>query len=200
MKLALFDLDHTLLNTDSDYSWGEFLVNEGLVDPIRHRQMNDQFYEDYKAGQLDPIAYNGATDTNLNGQVITDFNNLANALQATGQTLAAARERVAMAPLLTGDAAHSNHEAIWVLIAAVPADQLQASGNPTLRTLSAGRTGFSVPMAVTANHGSAATAFIWYRSQVSPAHLRCPTRVEKSWRQRPRPSLTTSAPSTSRPR
>lgn len=58
MKLALFDLDHTLLNTDSDYSWGEFLVNQGLVDPVRHRQMNDQFYEDYKAGQLDPIAYN----------------------------------------------------------------------------------------------------------------------------------------------
>ena len=58
MKLALFDLDHTLLNTDSDHSWGEFLVNEGLVDPVRHRQMNDQFYEDYKAGQLDPIAYN----------------------------------------------------------------------------------------------------------------------------------------------
>lgn len=38
MKLALFDLDHTLLNTDSDHSWGEFLVNEGLVDAIRHRQ------------------------------------------------------------------------------------------------------------------------------------------------------------------
>ncbi|NOZ97148.1 MAG: HAD-IB family hydrolase, partial [Gammaproteobacteria bacterium] len=35
-----------------------FLVNEGLVDPVHHRQMNDQFYEDYKAGQLDPIAYN----------------------------------------------------------------------------------------------------------------------------------------------
>ncbi|KAA8733837.1 HAD-IB family hydrolase [Acinetobacter qingfengensis] len=58
MKLALFDLDHTLLNTDSDHSWGEFLVSEGLVDPIYHRQMNDKFYEDYKAGQLDPIAYN----------------------------------------------------------------------------------------------------------------------------------------------
>lgn len=58
MKLALFDLDHTLLNTDSDHSWGEFLVNEGLVDPVRHRAMNDQFYEDYKKGQLDPIAYN----------------------------------------------------------------------------------------------------------------------------------------------
>lgn len=58
MKLVLFDLDHTLLNTDSDHSWGEFLVNEGLVDAIHHRQMNDKFYEDYKAGQLDPIAYN----------------------------------------------------------------------------------------------------------------------------------------------
>lgn len=58
MKLALFDLDHTLLNTDSDHSWGEFLVNEGLVDAVRHRQINDQFYEDYKKGQLDPIAYN----------------------------------------------------------------------------------------------------------------------------------------------
>ncbi|TXJ10457.1 MAG: HAD family hydrolase [Acinetobacter sp.] len=58
MKLALFDLDHTLLNTDSDHSWGEFLVNEGLVDAVHHRQMNDKFYEDYKAGQLDPIAYN----------------------------------------------------------------------------------------------------------------------------------------------
>ena len=44
MKLALFDLDHTLLNTDSDHSWGEFLVNEGLVDPVYHRAMNDKFY------------------------------------------------------------------------------------------------------------------------------------------------------------
>ncbi len=37
---------------------GEFWVNEGLVYPVRHRPMNDKFYEDYKAGQLDPIAYN----------------------------------------------------------------------------------------------------------------------------------------------
>ena len=58
MKLALFDLDHTLLNTDSDHSWGEFLVSEALVDPVRHRQMNNKFYEDYQTGQLDPIAYN----------------------------------------------------------------------------------------------------------------------------------------------
>ena len=58
MKLALFDLDHTLLNTDSDHSWGEFLVSEGLVDPVQHRAMNDKFYDDYKKGELDPYAYN----------------------------------------------------------------------------------------------------------------------------------------------
>jgi HAD superfamily hydrolase (TIGR01490 family) len=58
MKLALFDLDHTLLNTDSDHAWGEFLIAQGLVDPKHHRQMNDQFYQDYQAGQLDVIAYN----------------------------------------------------------------------------------------------------------------------------------------------
>ncbi|WP_339425481.1 penicillin-binding protein activator [Pseudomonas proteolytica] len=56
----------------------------------------------------------------------------ARAYETDGQTLAAARERVAMAPLLTGDAAASNHDAIWSLIAAVPGEQLQASGNPTL--------------------------------------------------------------------
>ncbi|MCF5179409.1 penicillin-binding protein activator, partial [Pseudomonas sp. PA-6-1D] len=56
----------------------------------------------------------------------------ARAYEADGQTMAAARERVAMAPLLTGDAAKSNHEAIWALVAALPAEQLQASGNPTL--------------------------------------------------------------------
>ena len=50
MKLALFDLDHTLLNTDSDHSWGEFLVNEGLVDPVRHRAMNDKFMKTTKQG------------------------------------------------------------------------------------------------------------------------------------------------------
>ncbi|WP_171258418.1 HAD family hydrolase, partial [Acinetobacter baumannii] len=46
------------LNTVSDHAWGEFLDNEGLVDPVHHRQMNDKVYEDYKAGQLDPQADN----------------------------------------------------------------------------------------------------------------------------------------------
>lgn len=58
MKLALFDLDHTLLQADSDHGWGEFLIRHQLVDAERHKRMNDQFYEDYKAGCLDAVAYN----------------------------------------------------------------------------------------------------------------------------------------------
>ena len=56
----------------------------------------------------------------------------ARALEADGQTLAAARERAAMTPNLTGDAANSNNEAIWALVAALPVDQLQAHGNDVL--------------------------------------------------------------------
>lgn len=58
MKLALFDLDHTLLNIDSDHAWGEFLIYKQLVDEANHRRRNDQFYEDYQKGSLDAVAYN----------------------------------------------------------------------------------------------------------------------------------------------
>ncbi len=58
MKLALFDLDNTLLDLDSDHEWGEFLIAQGLVDEAAHRAKNDQFYMDYQSGTLDAIAYN----------------------------------------------------------------------------------------------------------------------------------------------
>ena len=56
----------------------------------------------------------------------------ARALEADGQTLAAARERAAMSPLLTGDAANSNNDAIWSLVAALPVDQLQNRSDDVL--------------------------------------------------------------------
>ncbi|MET1079162.1 MAG: penicillin-binding protein activator [Pseudomonas sp.] len=56
----------------------------------------------------------------------------AQALQADGQALAAARERVFIAPLLDGEAERSNHEGIWALIANLPLEQLQASGDADL--------------------------------------------------------------------
>lgn len=56
-RLALFDLDNTLLAGDSDHAWGEFLIAKGLVDAEAHQQRNDAFYETYKANQLDIHAY-----------------------------------------------------------------------------------------------------------------------------------------------
>ncbi len=53
MKLALFDLDHTLLPIDSDYSWGVFTSKIGWVEPESFNKRNDEFYEHYKAGTLD---------------------------------------------------------------------------------------------------------------------------------------------------
>lgn len=53
MTLAIFDLDNTLLSTDSDYAWGEFLLEQGAVDARAYREANDRFMADYEAGTLD---------------------------------------------------------------------------------------------------------------------------------------------------
>lgn len=52
MNLALFDLDNTLLDTDSDYEWGMFLCEIGAVDADSFRQNNDKFMADYNRGTL----------------------------------------------------------------------------------------------------------------------------------------------------
>jgi HAD superfamily hydrolase (TIGR01490 family) len=53
MNLALFDLDNTLLACDSDYEWGQFLVDRGVLDRADYEAKNAAFYEQYKAGTLD---------------------------------------------------------------------------------------------------------------------------------------------------
>lgn len=57
MRLAIFDLDNTLIAGDSDHGWGEFMVTRGLVDPVEYKRANDQFYADYERGELDLQAY-----------------------------------------------------------------------------------------------------------------------------------------------
>lgn len=57
MRLALFDLDGTLLPIDSDHAFGEFMVRIGWADAQEHRRRNDAFYADYQAGRLDIHAY-----------------------------------------------------------------------------------------------------------------------------------------------
>lgn len=53
MKLALFDLDHTLLPIDSDYAWGVFTSTIGWTDLVDFNRRNDEFFAHYKAGTLD---------------------------------------------------------------------------------------------------------------------------------------------------
>lgn len=57
MRLALFDLDNTLLGGDSDHAWGDYLCQRGILDPIAYKQRNDGFYQDYLNGTLDLRAY-----------------------------------------------------------------------------------------------------------------------------------------------
>lgn len=53
MALVLFDLDNTLLSGDSDYLWGVFLADQGIVDRAYYERENQRFYDEYKQGTLD---------------------------------------------------------------------------------------------------------------------------------------------------
>jgi HAD superfamily hydrolase (TIGR01490 family) len=53
MALAIFDLDNTLLAGDSDYLWGRFLVEKGIVDGDYYDRENERFYQQYREGHLD---------------------------------------------------------------------------------------------------------------------------------------------------
>jgi HAD superfamily hydrolase (TIGR01490 family) len=56
-RVTFFDLDHTLLPIDSDYSWGEFSQQIGWTDPAEFKRRNDEFYAHYIAGTLDVHDY-----------------------------------------------------------------------------------------------------------------------------------------------
>jgi len=53
MRLAIFDLDHTLLSGDSDHAWGQYLSDIGAVDSAEYAQRNQMFFEQYQKGSLD---------------------------------------------------------------------------------------------------------------------------------------------------
>lgn len=56
-RLAIFDLDHTLLPLDSDYEWGQFMCRVGVVDADAFAQRNAIFFQQYQDGTLNPIEY-----------------------------------------------------------------------------------------------------------------------------------------------
>jgi len=51
-NLAIFDLDNTILNGDSDYSWINFLIEKGFVDKDEYERKNKYFYDQYYQGKL----------------------------------------------------------------------------------------------------------------------------------------------------
>jgi len=74
VALAIFDLDNTLIAGDSDHAWGQFLVEQKIVDEAVYEKANDKFLSDYQNGQLDiqeylnfalkPLAENSLEDLN----------------------------------------------------------------------------------------------------------------------------------------
>lgn len=59
MRLVLFDLDNTLLAGDSDYEWGQFLIDRGVLDRETYEAQNRAYYDQYVAGTLDIHEYLG---------------------------------------------------------------------------------------------------------------------------------------------
>jgi HAD superfamily hydrolase (TIGR01490 family) len=59
VKLALFDLDNTLLTGDSDYEWGQFLIERGVLARDEYEAQNARYFEQYKDGTLDIHEYLG---------------------------------------------------------------------------------------------------------------------------------------------
>jgi HAD superfamily hydrolase (TIGR01490 family) len=57
LRLTIFDLDNTLLAGDSDFQWGQFLIEQGVLTRETHEARNLEFYEDYKRGELDIDAF-----------------------------------------------------------------------------------------------------------------------------------------------
>jgi HAD superfamily hydrolase (TIGR01490 family) len=76
MNLALFDLDHTLLDGDSDYAWGEFMATHGLVDGPAYRRKNAEYWERYKNGTLDIIEFMSFSLAPLATQSVERLNQL----------------------------------------------------------------------------------------------------------------------------
>src|SRR3970040_1559140 len=57
LPLAIFDLDNTLLRGDSDYAWGQFLIENRIVDGVAYERENHRYYAQYRAGTLDIMEF-----------------------------------------------------------------------------------------------------------------------------------------------
>jgi HAD superfamily hydrolase (TIGR01490 family) len=57
LPLTLFDLDHTLLDGDSDMLWCDFLMQRGELDRAAFEPRNQRMEREYRAGTVSPQAF-----------------------------------------------------------------------------------------------------------------------------------------------
>ena len=57
MKLTLFDLDHTLLDGDSDVLWCDFLMDRGVLDRAAFAERNTAMARDYATDSVSAAAF-----------------------------------------------------------------------------------------------------------------------------------------------
>jgi HAD superfamily hydrolase (TIGR01490 family) len=59
IKLAIFDLDHTLLNGDSDVLWCDFLLQRGVLERAAFEPRSREMERGYKAGTVSTADFCG---------------------------------------------------------------------------------------------------------------------------------------------
>lgn len=59
IRLALFDLDHTLLDGDTDVLWCDFLIGEGVLDRATFSARNAEVERGYRDGSISPAEFCG---------------------------------------------------------------------------------------------------------------------------------------------
>lgn len=76
MKLAIFDLDNTLLNGDSDFLWGEFICDQGLVNKLQYHEQNRRFHQQYMDGELNIEEFVNFVLTPMTGKTVEEMDAL----------------------------------------------------------------------------------------------------------------------------
>ena len=77
-KLIIFDLDNTILNGDSDYSWINFLIDIEYVDKDEYERKNQYFYDKYYEGTLDYDEWAEFALSTIKGKQPNDLKDLIN--------------------------------------------------------------------------------------------------------------------------
>ena len=73
MRLALFDLDGTLLDGDTDELWCEFLMQQGVLDRAGFEARNRSVVERYALGAIEPAEFCAFYASTLAGRSTLDW-------------------------------------------------------------------------------------------------------------------------------